>query len=585
MPREFPPASSRLVRSSRSQATQALLARAGSRRAFLAWSATGAALGAFALTGPRLALGQDQPPEAATPVVQPTALGGAVPDEVAAAAADWPMLHGNYAATRAALDSSITTANVGELEVAWRFALPAQGGYGAIACNPVVIGDVVYVQDMALNVVALDRATGDLIWQHDKNIPGSGPNGVAVGYGMVYASGMIMAEVFALDASTGEEVWRTNLSANPNEYVFMQPIVYDNVLYVGTSTATYMGGVKGGFYALDAATGAVLWMFDTTIDNLWGNARINSGGSIWYGPSVDEAGNVYFGVGNPAPWPGTEEYPNGSSRPGDNLYTNSMLSLDTSTGSLRWYVQARPHDLTDMDFQNSPILATVTIDGTPTPLAIGSGKAGEVIAAHAETGEVIWNTLVGEHTEWSKGVDLPLDEPVSVAPGAFGGVLTPPAFANDTVFVPVINWPMNFTGTASLGPDGGFETATGAMIAIDAATGDIKWETEVPTFFCAGATVANDLVFGAGLDGIVRGFDIATGEEVWKFQAAAGINSTLAVAGDTLLVPAGGFFISALESPPAQSNEVIALRLPGPAPATPAADATPVASKGSVAGV
>src|SRR5690606_4107892 len=147
----------------------------------------------------------------------------------------------------------------------------------------------------------------------------------------------------------------------------------------------------------------------------------------------------------------------------------------------------------------------------------------------------------GEHNEWSKGVDLPLDEPVLVAPGAFGGILTPPAFANDTVFVPVINWPMYFLGTTSLGPEGGFETASGAMIALDAATGEIKWETEVPTFFCAGATVANDVVFGSGLDGIVRGFDTGTGEEVWNFQAAAGINSTLAIAGDTLLVPAGGF--------------------------------------------
>lgn len=430
---------------------------------------------------------------------------------------------------------------------------------------------------MAFNVFALDRASGELIWQAVIGIPGSGPNGVAVGYGLVFAAEMTGAQIFALDAGTGEEAWRVSLSANPNEYVFMQPIVYDNVLYVGTSSASYMGGAKGAFFALDAGTGAVLWQFETTTDNLWGNARINSGGSIWYGPSVDADGNVYVGIGNPAPWPGTPDYPNGSSRPGDNLYTSSMVALDTATGSLRWYVQARPHDLTDQDFQNTPILATVAIDGSPTPLAIGSGKAGLVIAANAETGEVIWSTPVGEHTETADGRDLPLDEPVAVAPGAFGGVLTPPAFANDTVYVPVINWPMNFTGSASLGPDTDIDQVRGAMVALDAATGEVKWQTEVPTFFAAGATVANDVVFGAGLDGVVRGFATETGEEVWSFQAAAGVNSTLAIAGDLLLVPAGGFFITSLDSPPSPANELIALRLGGAPVASPAA-ATPIAA-------
>jgi glucose dehydrogenase len=559
-----------------------MLDRRGSRRAMLAWAASGAALGVITLGGMRSATGLAQEEAPASPVVQPTALGGTVPDEVANHAADWPMLHGNYAATRAAVDSPINSETVAGLEVAWRFPLTAQGGYGAIACNPVVVGDVIYIQDMAFNVFALDRTSGAELWRKEINIPASGPNGVAVGYGLVFAADILGTQVLALDAATGEELWRSDLSANPNVFIFMQPIVYDNVLYVGTSSATYVGGAKGAFFALDAGTGAVLWQFETTTDNLWGNARINSGGSIWYGPSVDVAGNVYVGIGNPAPWPGTPDYPNGSSRPGDNLYTSSMVSLDTSTGSLRWYVQARPHDLTDQDFQNTPILATVAIDGGPTPLAIGSGKAGVVIAAHAETGDVIWRTPVGEHTESAEARELPLDEPVSVAPGAFGGVLTPPAFANDTVFVPVINWPMNYTGVANFGPDTEITEARGAMVALDAATGAVKWQTEVPTFFAAGATVANDVVFGAGLDGIVRGFDTSTGEEIWQFQAAAGVNSTLAIAGDLLLVPAGGFFITALDSLPAPANELIALRLSGSPAATPVAtsprtEATPIA--------
>lgn len=113
---------------------RSLLDRRGSRRAFLVWSASGAAVGAVALGGspPEVALAQDA---SGNPVVQPTALGPAVPDEVANHTADWPMLHGNYAGTRAAVDSPITAETVGQLEVAWRFPLAAQGGYGAIACT------------------------------------------------------------------------------------------------------------------------------------------------------------------------------------------------------------------------------------------------------------------------------------------------------------------------------------------------------------------------------------------------------------------------------------------------------------------
>jgi Domain of unknown function (DUF1330) len=105
----------------------------------------------------------------------------------------------------------------------------------------------------------------------------------------------------------------------------------------------------------------LLWQFDTTTDNLLGNPRVNSGG-VWEPSSVDEAGNLYFGTGNPGPFPGSTsafgDFPNGSSRPGDNAYTCSMISLDGQTGALRWSITARPHDLFDLDFQATPILTT-----------------------------------------------------------------------------------------------------------------------------------------------------------------------------------------------------------------------------------
>lgn len=556
-----------------------LLLQRGSRRALLRWTATGVALGAVTLTGHRSAPTSAQEP-ATSAIATATPAGPVIPPEVASHPTDWPVLHQNYAAHRAAADSAITSQNVADLGIAWRFPITAQGAWGAVTAIPIVIGDTVYVQDMESNVVALNRGSGDVIWQNQRDAIHAGPNGVAVGYGLVFGSEILGARLFALDAATGEERWNVRLSANANEFIFMQPIVYDSVVYCGTSAGTYVGGSKGIFFAVDALTGNVLWQWDTTTNNLWGNARLNSGGGLWYGPSVDERGNVFFGVGNPGPWPGSADHPLGASRPGDNLYTSSMVSLDTATGSLRWYVQTRPHDNLDHDFQNTPVLATVEIDGTPTNLAIGSGKAGVVIAANAETGVVIWNTPVGTHNAYGDGLESPGATPGAVTPGGFGGVLTPIAFANDTLFVPVINWPSYFTASALTGMEGELTNARGEMVALNAADGSIKWRTEVPTFFSADATLANDLVFGGGLDGIVRGFEIETGTEVWSVQTGAGLNAPFAVVGDMLLVPAGGFLISTLNPPPTPQNELIAFKLgaTAPASASPIAAATPAAT-------
>jgi glucose dehydrogenase len=493
------------------------------------------------------------------PMATPNALGPAIPPELSDYAADWPAPHGSLLAHRAAMASAIDTSTIDRLAVAWRVPLTAVGGFGAMTANPLIVGDTIYVQDMESNVFALDRENGAVNWQHDYASVTAGPNGVAVGYGMVFGSLGVSPEAFALDAATGKEVWRVMLSANPAEFIFMQPIAYDNVVYIGTSPGAYVGGTRGILFALDAKTGAVLWQWDTTTDNLWGQARVNAGGGVWYPPSIDERGNIYFGTGNPAPWPELATAPDAGTRPGPNLYTSSMISLDTTTGALRWYVQAKPHDQLDHDFQHTPVLATVTIDGQAVPLAIGAGKTGTVIAANAETGEEIWRTSVGEHNEFGDGAELPAPSatPVTILPGPFGGVLTPLAFAAETVYVPVVNLPFTYSDTTSIAD---LATATGAMVALNARDGAVRWQTEVPTFFSAGATVANDVVFGGGLDGIVRGFDTATGQEVWQFQTGAGINAPLAIAGDLLLVPAGGPFMPTADLPPAPQNELIAFR-------------------------
>ena len=284
----------------------------------------------------------------------PVAIGPTMPPELADASGNWSAPMGDLKAHRAAIDSPISSENIGELEVAWTFPIPASATWGAVTAPPIVYGSSVYIQDMSSNVYAIDRELGTLQWEATFNIPTVGPNGVAIGYGMIYATLGDSAQVVALDAASGAEIWRADLSNNVGEGIELSPIVYDNVVYVstvpGSTERFYRGGQKGIFYALEASTGHVLWQFDTTTDNLWGNARINSGGGLWEPVSIDDEGNIYFGVGNAAPWPGTPDYPNGSSRPGDNDYASSMVSLDPTTGSVRWYHNAKPHDLFDLDF-------------------------------------------------------------------------------------------------------------------------------------------------------------------------------------------------------------------------------------------
>jgi outer membrane protein assembly factor BamB/plastocyanin len=509
----------------------------------------------------------------------PSPLGPAIPPEVSANADSWPMPTGDYQAHRAATNSTISTSTVSQLNVDWTFDLTAQSGFGSITSVPVVTSDTIYLQDMQSNVYALDRTSGQVKWEKEYNIGTEGPNGVTIGYGHVFGSLGNPAEVFALDAATGDEVWRIKLTNNDQTGVDMAPTVYNNVLYISTVPGNgenfYQGGQKGILYALDAATGSELWEFDTTTDNLWGNARINSGGGLWYPPSVDEQGNIYFGTGNAAPWPGVvangTPYPNGSSRSGDNDYASSMVSLDPTTGAVRWNVNAKPHDLFDLDFQLTPILTTVNINGVNTPVAIGSGKAGLVIAANADTGEVLWNKPVGKH-ENDDLQDVP-EAGVEVAPAALGGTETPMAYADGVVYAPVINLPMTFGPFALDASSVDFSKATGELVAINVADGSIKWDIPLNSAPYAGATVANDVVFTAGLDGIVHGYNTADGSEVWSWQAPAGINAPLAIAGDTLYVPAGGLYIASANSPAGftPSNQFVALRLGAtgtPEPAT-----------------
>jgi alcohol dehydrogenase (cytochrome c) len=265
---------------------------------------------------------------------------------------------------------------------------------------------------------------------------------------------------------------------------------------------------------------------------------------------------MYFGTGNPAPYPGTASKPWGSSRPGANLYTDSMVKLDAKTGKMQWHYQQTPHDLYDWDFQDPPIL----LSAGGRELAIGAGKSGVVVALDAATGKPVWKRPVGTHNghdhdnPYAMRGEAAKIKTGEVFPGTLGGVIAPMASNGSTIFVPVVNHSLTVGANSEIGESGGL---TGELVAIDAATGKIEWSQEFSSAAFGAPTVVNDLVFVTDFEGNLYAFEAENGNEVWVSSLPAGSNTNVSISGDTVVAPAG------LAGAEGQTPEIVAYRLGG----------------------
>jgi alcohol dehydrogenase (cytochrome c) len=489
----------------------------------------------------------------ASPGAAGTASGPANP----AVAAGWTLPGGNLANTRD-VASAITSSDVSRLGVAWCVRIQSTGKRGAAgvsdgyATTPVVVNGVVYLQDLESNVMAIRLATGKVLWTHDYNSINGGPDGVNVAGGVVYAATDKAA--VALSAATGRQLWSRTLTGNDLEGIDMAPGYHDGTVYVSTvpvnpNRGQYLGGARSTLWALDAATGAPQWSWDE-VQDLWGNPAINSGGGLWDPPSFDSQGNIYIGIANPGPigqtgWP--HGYPWGTSRPGPDLYTDSVVKLSPQ-GKLLWYYQLTPHDLYDWDLQNSPVLTTAH----GQPVVIDGGKAGILIELSARTGKLLWKLPVGVHsghendgliTEFAKPTaHILLPAKFSLEPGVFGGVESQLATNGSTIFAAVNNLgvPMSVRGVAesSKAFEAAIAKATGEMIAVNQGTGRIEWDDKLPSSPYGAAAVTNNVVFTTTYHGDLYAFNAATGAILLKRPLSAGTNSPVTIDGDYVIVGA-----------------------------------------------
>ena len=477
-------------------------------------------------------------------------------------ARNWLTYSGGYASHRHSLLSQITPANVTNLEQKWVLQGNVAGTWQA---TPLVVDGVMYVTQRLNDVVALDAQSGRPYWIYRYNPPpdqraccGSNNRGVAVLGDLVYM-GTLDAHLVAIDAKTGKKRWDVEVGDyNVSYSITLAPLVVKDKIIVGVGGAEL--GIRGFIAAYDAKTGQQAWKTylipgpgEPGHETWNGDAWKTGGASVWITGSYDPALNLmYWGTGNPGPdW-------NPAQRPGDNLYSDSVVALDPDTGKMKWHFQFTPNDPYDYDAVQIPILADITMDGMPTKAMLWANRNGFFYVLDRQTGKF----LLGKpfvKVNWASGLDengRPIETPpppgAPVYPGVQGGTnWYSPSYSPRTrlLYVPV--WENNgaiirrqeveyvagkpFTGggwsTATPVPNapgtpalrrGPFNmwteaTGTGAVLAIDPQTGEHRWKFPMTDVTDSGIlTTGSDLLFTGGREGYFQALDARSGKLLWK---------------------------------------------------------------------
>jgi alcohol dehydrogenase (cytochrome c) len=477
--------------------------------------------------------------------------------------------NGNYEQTRFYPNGQINRNNIAHLHPAWIFTTEVKE---SLETSPIVVNGVMYATTSFSHVYALDAKTGQQIW-HFKPKLGPittfccGPNnrGVAVYDDKVYVA-TLDSKLYALDAKSGDVVWQVDIADPEKGYSeTMAPTAVDGKILIGTNGGEY--GIRGFVKAYDAKDGKLLWSFDTIPENstgVWatkdptghelhrdidaekaalaknGDPYKTLGGGVWQNPSVDLAARrIYFVVGNPSP----DLY--GAIRPGDNLYTDSLVSLDLDTGKYVCHFQYVPHDVWDLDAVSPTVLVQATDKaGKAIPAVIHAGKTGYVYVHDRKDCSLIRfsEPMVSQKDRWTLPTPTkPLDpNSAKMFPGANGGVEWSP-LATDPgqhlAYALNLEQEMTYTVAEEAYPDGklwlggAFTNVpggiqTGNISAVNYDTGKIAWQVKTPQPMIGGPlATSGGLVFAGQGNGSFDAYNSSTGKLLWQFQAGAGVNA------------------------------------------------------------
>jgi alcohol dehydrogenase (cytochrome c) len=522
---------------------------------------------------------------------------------------NWMTYGGDYFSNRHSGLTQITPANVKSLTLAWAYQSPTSGSWQA---TPLVVDGIMYLTQRPNDVVALDAVTGRVFWMYRYDNAneigvccGANNRGLAI-LGDTLFMGTLDAHLIAIDTKSGMPVWKTKVGESKLGYsLTVAPLAIKDKVVVGLGGGEF--GIRGAIAAFDAKTGKELWRFYTIPGpgepghETWEpcppnpatycdpEAWTHGGGSVWVTGSYDPALNLtYWGTGNVGP-----DY-NADQRPGDNLYTASVVALDLDTGKLKWHYQFTPHDRYDYDSVQVPVLADITFQGAPVKALMWANRTGNFYVLDRATGKF----LLGKpfvKVNWMSGFDANGRPIQTVQPPGMptypavqgGSNWYSPSYSPRTKLMYVSTWQdqgMLFGGVPVIYQEGGrgfgggnlspFVPTPGAptraipgapgvpnlrrgpvnnwtdaagygsVLAIDPSTGEPKWRFPMYDVTDTGiVTTASDLLFTGGREGYLQAIDARSGSLLWRANLGAQMLNnpiTYAVNGKQYVAAMGG---------------------------------------------
>ncbi len=465
---------------------------------------------------------------------------------------DWPSYNGQAGGNRYTKLDQINKANLNRLGAKWTFTLP---NVTPLEVTPVVADGIMYVTSIN-ECYALDAGSGRQIWHFQRprtrGLVGNAAAGINRGVAIAGERVFMVADnahLLALSRATGELVWETEMADwHQNYNATSAPLAVNNLVISGTAGGEE--GARGFVAAYDQETGKEAWRFWTVPkpgepgSETWKGKGIEHGGAVtWFTGTYDaELDTIYWPTGNPG-----EDY-NGDERIGDDLYSDCILALDAKTGKLKWHYQSTPHDLWDWDATETPVVVNTNWEGKPRKLLIQANRNGFFSVFDRTNGKLLLGKQFVKKLNWAKGIGpdgRPIMNP-NMEPKAEGTKVCPSQDGATNWFSPSYNpatglyyvqtvekcsmyskrpaeWEAGraFLGGAQRGVPG--EKPERILRAIDIQTGKIAWELpQVGPATTWGGTLstAAGLVFFCEDSGAFMAADAETGKPLWSFQTS-----------------------------------------------------------------